>query len=68
MIRSCIGAPAQAHAAIALAQTGTFAESGDNQYTLKDSGLDIVQATSVNGGGGTGGGRSPQDSATSSAW
>ena len=38
--------------AVALALEGTFAEAGDNQHTLKEGGLDIVQ-TSVNGGGGT---------------
>ena len=58
-----LGAPAQAHAAIALAQTGEFANAGNPHGNM-----DIVQVTSVNGGGGTGGGRSPQDSATSSAW
>ena len=32
MIRSCIGAPAQAHAAIALAQTGEFANAGSRGH------------------------------------
>ena len=42
---------AQAHANAAIHLQGTFAEAGDNQHTLKEGGLDIVQ-TSVNGGGG----------------
>jgi len=32
VIRSCIGAPAQAHAAIALAQTGEFANAGSRGH------------------------------------